>query len=370
MEEMRSGYTTGACAAAGTKAALLYLQQAQLVSEVRLYSLKGETFIVPVKSVEKTKQGALAVIVKDAGDDPDITHGTLVISEVEIDENSAEIHFFAGDGVGKMTKPGLSVPPGEPAINPGPRQMITEVVREILGQDKGCRVTISIPAGRELAKKTLNPVLGIEGGLSIIGTTGIVRPMSEEGFKNALTPQISVAKAAGRSSIIFVPGKIGEKAAVEKYQLPVDAIVQTSNFLGHMLEFAVKEKIQRVLLFGHLGKLVKAAAGIFYTHNRIADARMETLAAYAGAMGLPQEGIRQILEAAATEAVIPILEEYGIGQEFYNKIAARASERAVRYVFNEMQIGTVLVTLTGEILGMDKTAAEIGSDLGWNIRSL
>lgn len=365
-EEMRSGYTTGACAAAGTKAALLAIR-GDFVEEVEIKALSGEKIVIPIKYVEKTDKGARAEVIKDAGDDPDITNGSSVFTEVRILEGSTEIEFRAGEGVGTVMKPGLSVPMGCPAINPGPQKLIRQVVVEMLGEKKGCEITISLPNGKELAQKTLNPVLGIEGGLSIIGTTGIVRPMSEEGFKNALSPQISVAKAAGFDTVIFVPGKIGEKAAVDKYALPVEAVVQTSNFLGHMLEVAVEEKVSRVLLFGHIGKLVKAAAGIFYTHNRIADARMETLAAYAGALGMPREGIEAMLAAATTEAVFPIVEQYGI-TGLYDMLAKRASLRAERYTFDALKVGTVMVTLRGDILGMDEQAREIGKDLKWNIK--
>lgn len=200
--------------------------------------------------------------------------------------------FYAGLGIGKVTEAGLSIPPGEPAINPGPRKMMTKVVRELLPEGYGCDITISIPKGVELAKKTLNPILGIEGGISVIGTTGVVRPMSEEGFKNSLTPQISVAKANGFDDIIFVPGKIGENIA-SKLNLPAKAMVQTSNFIGHMLEFTADEGIKSVLLFGHLGKLVKVAGGIFYTHSKIADARLEILASYAALLGMDKKRRRR-----------------------------------------------------------------------------
>ena len=268
-KEMKSGYTTGSCAAAGTKAALLALQ-GNVVKEVELHALSGELLHIPIESVEFTADGAKAEVIKDGGDDPDITHGASVFTEVVINPQSKTVNFHAGLGIGIVTQPGLSVEPGQPAINPGPRKMMTQVVQELLPQGCGCDITVSIPKGIELAKKTLNPILGIEGGISVIGTTGIVRPMSEEGFKNSLTPQISVAKANGYNDIVFVPGKIGENIA-KALSLPSKALIQTSNFIGHMLEFAVDEEIKSVLLFGHLGKLVKVAGGIFYTHSKIAD---------------------------------------------------------------------------------------------------
>lgn len=363
---MRSGITTGTCAAAAAKAALLALQN-QIVQTVSVFSPQGRELIVPISNIRKAEKFASAEVVKDAGDDPDITNGTVIISTVEL-TNTPEVTIRAGQGVGIVTKPGLSVPIGEPAINPGPRSMIIEAVSDLLPTGKGCIVTISIPNGLELAKRTLNPALGIEGGLSIIGTTGVVDPMSEEAFKASLAPQISVVQALGYEQIVFVPGKIGQDIAMNRYQIPRDAIVQTSNFIGYMLEKAVEYKIKKVLLFGHLGKLVKVAAGIFHTHNRMADGRFETLAAYMAAEGASQEVIQEILTCTTTEAAMPIIERAGF-EHIYTKIAERASARAMKYVFSDIKVGTAIITLNGKMLGFDQCSLEIGDELGWNIES-
>lgn len=366
-KEMKSGYTTGSCAAAGTKAALLALQ-GNVVKEVELHALSGELLHIPIESVEFTADGAKAEVIKDGGDDPDITHGASVFTEVVINPQSKTVNFHAGLGIGIVTQPGLSVEPGQPAINPGPRKMMTQVVQELLPQGCGCDITVSIPKGIELAKKTLNPILGIEGGISVIGTTGIVRPMSEEGFKNSLTPQISVAKANGYNDIVFVPGKIGENIA-KALSLPSKALIQTSNFIGHMLEFAVDEEIKSVLLFGHLGKLVKVAGGIFYTHSKIADARLEIMASYAAMLGMDSTGVKEIFSVKTTEAAMPIIEKYGLVEKgYYDLLAQRASLHSQQHVFNAFTVGTVIVTLKGEILGMDDNAKQIGGRLGWNLK--
>lgn len=366
-KEMKSGYTTGSCAAAGTKAALLALQ-GNVVKEVELHALSGELLHIPIESVEFTADGAKAEVIKNGGDDPDITHAASVFTEVVINPQSKTVNFHAGLGIGIVTQPGLSVEPGQPAINPGPRKMMTQVVQELLPQGCGCDITVSIPKGIELAKKTLNPILGIEGGISVIGTTGIVRPMSEEGFKNSLTPQISVAKANGYNDIVFVPGKIGENIA-KALSLPSKALIQTSNFIGHMLEFAVDEEIKSVLLFGHLGKLVKVAGGIFYTHSKIADARLEIMASYAAMLGMDSTGVKEIFSVKTTEAAMPIIEKYGLVEKgYYDLLAQRASLRSQQHVFNAFTVGTVIVTLKGEILGMDDNAKQIGGRLGWNLK--
>lgn len=347
-DNLRSGYTTGACAASGVKAALILLTTDKVVDSVKIIALDGTPLKIPVKNVEKISDGVRAEVVKFSGDDPDITNGVSVFTTVRriFDD---KIVFRAGLGVGTITKPGLQLPVGEPAINPAPRKLIQNVAAEF--NISGLEVEISIPAGVELAKKTLNPVLGVEGGLSIIGTTGVLRPMSEEAFKNSLVPQIDVAKAAGFDELIFVPGKIGETIA-KKLGFADGAIIQTSNFIGFMLEKAAEREISKIILCGHLGKLVKVAAGVFHTHNRVADARLETLAAYAAAEGLPTSEIQKILNANTTEDAAQIISANNL-EQVYKKIARRASFRAERYVFCKLKVGTILVDYAGNILGSD-----------------
>lgn len=364
-KKMRTGITTGTCAAAATKAALMSWF-GTLSEAVDVESPQGTRIHVKIETCEKTINGGRASVIKDAGDDPDVTHGTLIIVEVEVQEGIDTI-LKAGMGVGTVTKPGMSVAIGEPAINSGPRKMIMQAVEDVLPEDYGAIVTISIPDGERLAKRTLNPTLGIVGGLSIIGTTGIVEPMSEEGFKNSLSPQINMVKALGYDQVVFAPGKIGQDIAINRYGIPAETVIQTSNFIGHMLESAVHYNMKKVLLFGHLGKLVKVAAGIFHTHNRMADARFETLAAYMAAAGAPQEAILEILACTTTEGAMPIIARYDL-QCVYQTLAQRASARATRYVFGDLIVGTVIVTLQGDILGLDDTAREIGGSLGWNIK--
>ncbi|MBR0260874.1 MAG: cobalamin biosynthesis protein CbiD [Selenomonadaceae bacterium] len=348
-----SGYTTGACAAAGVKAALIFMTTGKIVDSVEIVALNRTPLKIPVAHVEKISDGIRAEVVKFSGDDPDITNGVSIFTTVrKIFGN--EIIFRAGVGVGKITKPGLQLRVGEPAINPGPRKLIQNVAEEF--NIDGLEVEISIPEGVELAKKTLNPILGVEGGLSIIGSTGVLRPMSEDAFKNSLVPQIDVAKAAGFDELIFVPGKIGETIA-KKIGLPEGAIIQTSNFIGFMLEAAVDRQIKKIILCGHLGKLAKVAAGVFHTHNRVADGRLETLAAYSAAEGLPAVEVQKILDANTTEDAAQIISANHL-ERVYKKIAARASLRAERYVFGKLKVGTVLVDYAGNILGFDNIAGE------------
>lgn len=376
-KQLKGGYTTGACLAAGAKAGAMIMQGEDPGDRVDIVALDGTPLQIPIASVELLAHGVKVEIIKDAGDDPDITNGTSVfitfsfLTQEQLQPVYGQsilykqILFEAGQGIGHATKPGLSLAVGEPAINPGPRQLVYNSIKDIIG-DKACLVRVDIPAGTELATKTLNPVLGIEGGISVIGTTGVLRPMSEEAFKNSLVPQIEVAKAAGFTTQIFVPGKIGERIATS-WGLPTEAMVQTSNFIGFMLEAGADHGLERILLFGHIGKLAKVAAGVFHTHNRVGDARLEVLAAYSAAQGMPAEGVQRILQAVTTEEALPVIEEYGL-QSVYQVIAARASYRAERLLFNRLQVGTVLVTLQGKLLGMDEKAKEIGRDFGWQIK--
>ena len=363
-KELRGGYTTGACMAAGVKAALLY-EKGEKCDTLELKALDDTILTIPVNAVRRTEEGICAEIIKDAGDDPDITNGVSVFTTIRHLPQGSGIVFRAGEGIGTVTKPGLSVPVGEPSINPGPRKLTQNVVEEVLGVGADLEVTVSIPAGKELCKQTLNPVLGVVGGISVVGTTGVLRPMSEEGFKNSLVPQIDVALAAGLDTQVFVPGKIGETLAV-KHGIPKEAIVQTSNFIGFMLEAAAERGVKRVLLFGHIGKLAKVAAGVFYTHNRIGDARLEAIGAYAAAAGMPAEGIQRILNATTTEDALTVLEEYKY-MHVCNTLAERASARAERFIFNKLTVGTVLATMQGTILGMDEHAKEMGRDFHWDI---
>ncbi|HEY3415250.1 MAG TPA: cobalt-precorrin-5B (C(1))-methyltransferase CbiD, partial [Armatimonadota bacterium] len=226
-ETLRAGFTTGTCAAAAAKAAALCLRGEECRA-VELCFPAGDTEILAIENVERlSPSSARATVIKDAGDDPDITDGMSVVTTIEL--TGEGITFYAGEGVGTVTSPGLQLPPGEPAINPVPREMIAQALRDVLG-DAGCRVTVSIPGGEAAAAKTFNPRLGITGGLSILGTSGRVMPKSEDAWLRSLIPQIDVALAAGYRQLFLTPGGFGEKAAIEKLGAELPAVIQTSNF--------------------------------------------------------------------------------------------------------------------------------------------
>ncbi|WP_134217477.1 MULTISPECIES: cobalt-precorrin-5B (C(1))-methyltransferase CbiD [Pelotomaculum] len=359
---LKTGITTGASAAAAARAAALLLLRGETNKNITIVNPEGNLLEVPVESLELDGSCARAVVIKQGGDDPDVTSGLPVVAEVAV--CAGGVHIMGGRGVGVVTRPGLQAPVGSPAINPVPRKMIVDALDDLIRPGSGVEVTISVPGGEEVALKTLNPRLGIVGGISILGTTGIVRPMSEEAFKKSLAPQVDLAVAAGYRKVVLTPGRIGFRTAVERYGLPREAVVEMSNFVGYMLDVCVDRGIEAVLLWGHHGKLVKVAAGIFHTHNRLADGRMETLAAFAGLYGAPAGLISKIMAAGSAEEALGLLKESGFAGIF-NAIAARASTRAEAYTRTRLKAGTVLLGLDGTILGMDESTRLIGREMGW-----
>ena len=357
---LRLGFTTGTCASAAAKAAVQALFAGVISSEVAVGLPGGERVTLPVR-VFLGHGYSLAEVVKDAGDDPDITHGAVIQAKAE-PYAPGEVRLEAGAGIGRVTKPGLAVPVGEPAINPVPREMILQAIREALPAGCGIRVTLSIPGGEELARRTMNPRLGIVGGLSILGTTGWVRPMSQEALLESLIPQIDVAVAAGHRTVALTPGAQSRKFGVGKFGFEEDAVIEASNFVGAMLEACAKKGVRKVLLWGSAGKLVKVAAGIFHTHSRVADARRETVAAWAAARGAAAEEVKRILSSSSVEEMREILEACGLS-DLWDFLAAKASEQAASFVWGELEVGTVLLDRRGEILGRDEAALGMMEEL-------
>lgn len=362
-KELRSGYTTGSCAAAAAKAATLALVKGLVVEQVSINLPGGGQCTLGVSRISRQGENCFrAEVIKDAGDDPDVTHGLTIVAEVSL-QAARGIQITGGQGVGTVTKPGLAVPVGQAAINPVPRQMIEQEVQAVLGY-KGARVVISVPGGEAVAKRTMNPRLGILGGISILGTGGIVRPMSEEAYRRSLVPQIDQALALGYNQLVLTPGRMGVKKALE-LGLPADAIIETSNFIGTMLEECAQRPVQSVLLLGHLGKLVKVAAGIFHTLGKLADARRETITAYAALQGAKRQVLEQLMQMNTAEEAVEILRGQGLS-EVFNQLALAASGRAAQYAQESFKVGTLMYSLSGEVVGYDAGAQEIGEALGWH----
>ncbi|MBM7854345.1 cobalt-precorrin-5B (C1)-methyltransferase [Desulfohalotomaculum tongense] len=362
-KKLRTGYTTGTCAAAAAKAAALALFRGEKPPAVSVDLPGGGSARLPVRSLILNDGFARAAVIKDGGDDPDVTHGLEIWAAVY--PASRGITVTGGTGVGRVTKPGLQVPVGEYAINPAPRRMITAEVQKVLPAGKGAKVVISVPGGAEVAKRTMNQRLGIVGGISILGTGGIVRPMSEDAYRRSLVPQIDVALAQGYRHLVLTPGRMGVKRAGEM-GIPAECVVETSNFIGTMLEECAKRKVPGVIILGHLGKLVKLAGGIFHTHSKMADARREILAAHAALHGADYKLVRQIMELNTVDQSVELLRKNGL-MKVFSSIAGAAEERCTLFCYHSMEVGTVIYSMAGEVVGCSRTARKIGGVMGWQI---
>jgi cobalt-precorrin-5B (C1)-methyltransferase len=360
---LRSGYTTGTCAAAAAKGAALALFTGQYPCSVTVDLPVGGVAEIPLFTIMTNKGAAQASVIKDAGDDPDVTHGIEVCAEVVTASEGIEI--IGGTGVGVVTKPGLPIAVGKHAINPVPLGMITKELLKVLPANVGVKVIISVPQGEKVAKRTMNERLGIVGGISILGTGGIVRPMSEDAYRRSLVPQIDMALAQGFSNLILTPGRMGAKRALAM-GVPDDCIVETSNFIGTLLEESVKRGVKGVIILGHLGKMVKLAGGIFHTHSRMADARKEIITAHAALYDAPPGLIKQLMTLNTAEQAVELLAAEDL-MVVFNSLAEAAEQRCRWYCYGEMEIGTLLYSATGIVVGTSKTALKMGEEMGWHI---
>lgn len=361
---LRKGYTTGSCATAAAKVAALMVLRQHIIHQVSIVTPSGVTLRLNVESPHIEGQQAIAAIRKDGGDDVDATHGMLIFARVSLND-SGEIVLCGGEGVGKVTRKGIGLPIGSAAINRTPRQTIEAAVREVIGPSRGAEVEIFAPEGDERAKKTYNSRLGIIGGISIIGTTGIVTPMSEESWKRSLSLEMEIKREAGLERVVLVPGNHGERFVREQMGLPGDIVVTMSNFVGFMIEEAVRMGYKQIVLIGHPGKLVKIAAGIFHTHSHIADARMETLVAHLALLGAPHELLLLVSECDTTEAAMEHIDAAGFSH-LYNHLAQRICQRVMlnlRFTQNPPQCDAIMFSFDNQILGASRPFEAIVEDL-------
>lgn len=338
-QKLALGYTTGSCAAGAAKAAALALLTGKPPRVVRLMTPKGILLTLDIEEMHCDGQSASCAVRKDAGDDPDITHGMLVFAQVC---RAAEgIAIDGGEGVGRVTKPGLAQPVGTAAINPAPRQQIAQALREVAAQcgyTGGFAVTISIPGGAETAQQTFNPALGIVGGLSVLGTSGIVEPMSEQALIDTIRLDIDAHWAAGKRVLFVTPGNYGADFAQTRFGLRLDWGVKCSNFIGEALDYAVYRGFSRILLIGHGGKLLKLAAGVFQTHSAYADGRQEILAAHAAACGANAACVGAVLDAVSVDACLDIIEGAGVLKQTLVSVSQRMEQHLSRRIATRGQI--------------------------------
>lgn len=358
---LRQGYTTGTCAALAAGAAAELLLTGRPPERTSLMTPKGLAVCVAVAAAELDGKIARCAIQKDAGDDYDVTDGMLIWAAVE-KTGAPGVRIDGGEGVGRVTKPGLDQPVGAAAINRVPRRMITDQVERVcgaLGYAGGMSVVVSIPGGEARAAKTFNPALGVAGGLSILGTSGIVEPMSEQAIVDTIAVQLRQARGASER-LILTPGNYGEDflrgAGLDGLGVPV---VKYSNFLGEALDIAAAEGFGQLLLVGHLGKLVKAAGGIMNTHSKYADCRMELVCAHAALCGAGVDLCRKLMDAATTDACLVLLDQAGLRRAVLDSLLGAIQLHLERRAAGAYQIGAVVFSNVYGPLGRTGGAEKI-----------
>ncbi|MFQ4199911.1 cobalt-precorrin-5B (C(1))-methyltransferase [Clostridioides difficile] len=386
-KKYRRGYTTGSCATGASKAAVYMLITKNRINTINIDTPKGIPLLLKVDNINISDTFVECSIKKDGGDDIDATHTMDIYARAEIvsknDKNKgyltlkdidslstnseckSELYKFirvsGGIGIGVVTKKGLSVDVGKPAINPTPLKMINHEIRKligdnfesILGNDKVLKITIFALQGETVAKKTFNPRLGIVGGISIIGTTGIVEPMSDEGWKKSLSIELQMKKEQGLDKIILVPGNHGEQFIREKLNLDIKYVVRVSNFIGYMIKEAQRIGYKKILMAGHIGKFIKVSAGIFNTHSKVADARSEILVANLALMGARYEFLNKINQCVTTEEAVELINnsEY---REVYNILSNKCRERVKQYLnedSDDIDVEVIIFSMDKSLLG-------------------
>ena len=350
---LRRGWTTGTCAAAAAKAAFAALMTGEFPDPVEVTLPRGERPSFALALTRRDQATASAGIIKDAGDDPDVTHGALIVATVRVGAAGAGVTFRAGEGVGTITRPGLPLPPGEPAINPVPRQMIRDAIAEVAaaaGRPADAEVEVAIPGGAELAAKTLNARLGIVGGLSILGTTGIVVPYSCSAWIHSIHRGIDVARAAGLTHIVGATGASSEAAAQKLYGFPDIALIDMGDFVGGMLKYLRSHPVPRLTIAGGVGKMTKLAQGLTDLHSKRGEVDRTRLASFAEAAGGSAHLRARIMAAnnAAEAFMLAQSESIALGDE----VARAAQVTAERVVDGrDIAIEIVLFDRDGALVG-------------------
>ena len=361
-KKLRCGYTTGSCAAGAAKAAAKMLFERRVCTAVHISTPAGKTLILPVEQPLLEESAASCAVRKDGGDDADATDGLLIFAKAERIPGAGQIVICGGPGVGVVTKPGLDRPVGDAAINSVPRSMIRREVGEVLdeeGAEGGVRITLSVPGGEEAARKTFNGKLGITGGISILGTSGIVEPMSEKALLDTIRAELSQRRALRDTDLIIAPGNFGLKFLAEHCGIVPERVVICSNFLGDTLDMAVEDGFSSALIVGHIGKLVKVGSGIFNTHSHIADGRMETLAACGVEAGADEAALRRVLSCNTTEDAIESMMADGIWDVVLSRLLVRIDRRLSERVRGELKTGCVLFSSRQGFLGQTDAAGEL-----------
>lgn len=362
---LRYGWTTGSCAAAAAKAAAQMLFGGEDIRQVRLMTPKGIELYLDVESITCMPDYVECAVRKYSGDDPDVTDGLLVFAKVERCGGD-HILLDGGAGVGRVTKPGLEQKIGQAAINKVPRKMITEEVSGVCreyGYSGGVKVLISIPEGEETAKKTFNPRLGITGGLSVLGTSGIVEPMSEKALTDTIYLEMKMLHERGCSYCYAVPGNYGIDFLTESLRIDPDLAVKCSNYVGETIDDARLLGMKGLLLIGHVGKFIKLAAGVMNTHSRQADCRMEVFASHAAMAGADTDTVKAVMDCLNTTEAVRILKGKGLLQDVMKTVMERIEFYLRQRAGEELQIGAIVFSSEEGILGQTENAARLSEKI-------
>lgn len=363
---MRYGFTTGSCATAAAKAAAYMLLTGKKKTEITIETPKGIPYTAQILQIDRKETEVSCAVKKDGGDDPDITTGTLIYAKVTLEEKTegkeqAKIWIDGGIGVGRVTKPGLDQPVGNAAINHVPREMITKEVLQVcnfLDYKGSLKVEISVPEGERLAEQTFNPRLGILGGISILGTSGIVEPMSNKAILDTIQVELNQRKALGFDYVVVSPGNYGLDFMKKAYDYDLNQSIKCSNFIGVTVDMAVELGFRKMLLAGHIGKLIKVAGGIMNTHSKEGDCRMELLAAFAVKFGVEAEQVCKILDCVTTEEAIRILKESGKQQVVMDYAMERICYYLNKRAKGKMQVDCIMYANEFGELAKSKEAEE------------
>ena len=378
---MRRGYTTGSCAAAASKAAAVMLLSGEETDTIKLDTPKGITLTLDVLDILRGPGFARCAIRKDSGDDPDDTNGTLIYATVSepgaqipeeeivmqpqtasVEQLDEKVEIWGGIGVGRVTKPGLACKVGGPAINPVPRKMITREVLAAMQQydsDGSLRVVISIPDGAAIAPKTFNPRLGIEGGISVLGTSGIVEPMSDRALIDTMYTEMDSRKANGYKDLLVFFGNYGADFTRDEMNIDISTAVTCSNFVGELLDYAVLKGFESILIIGHSGKLIKLAQGVMNTHSKYADCRSEFLALQAMFHGAGPDIGKEIYQALTTDEMTKILKREGLFEAVIEEAIKKIDFYMQKRVHGKLKTGAILFSNVYGVLGETANAKEL-----------
>ncbi|MCR5215401.1 MAG: cobalt-precorrin-5B (C(1))-methyltransferase CbiD [Lachnospiraceae bacterium] len=358
--ELRHGFTTGSCSAAAAKAATYMLLTKKNIETIRILTPKKIPYEAQLLDLTRGEDFVSCGVRKDGGDDVDVTTGAVVYAKVRLlSDFQGKVWIDGGEGVGRVTKPGLNQPVGSAAINSTPRAMIEENVREILDlfeEERSVEVIISVPGGEEIAKKTYNPRFGVMGGISILGTTGIVMPMSNDALLETIEVELKQLHTLGVCDLVIAPGNYGMDFMKETYGYSLDHAVKCSNFIGDTLEMAASIGFSRVLLCGHIGKLIKLSGGMWNTHSKCGDCRMELMVAAGLSAGMSPEHLKQMLNCVSTVAAYDLVKEAGVEKEFMEYVMKKIASFLERKVGGRYEIECMVYSNEEGLLGCTKGA--------------